>query len=174
MMRHMIRFPARLSCTIALTVTLCFVCSHNQTALARNVEGDSAVAAVGKSAPSGTNRSERELMETEDKWLEAGIRGDAGGAALLLAEDYQGMTPTGAVEDKAQFVADVRAGSLRADSYHQDERYVRIFGETAVSTGRLSLKQRDGFTQTRYTRVYVRRQGRWQLFVMQTTRIARQ
>lgn len=173
MMRHMIRFPARLSCTIALALMLGFICSHNQTARAWNVEGDSA-AAVGKSAPLGTNRSEKELMETEDKWLEAGIRGDAGGAALLLAEDYQGMTPTGSVEDKAQFVSDVRAGSLRADSYHQDERYVRIFGETAVSTGRLSLKRRDGFTQTRYTRVYVRRQGRWQLFVMQTTRIARQ
>jgi ketosteroid isomerase-like protein len=150
---------------------LVFVCSYNQRALAENAEGDGAVA---KSTASGTNRNEKELMETEDKWLEAGIRGDAGAAALLLAEDYQGMTPTGSVEDKAQFVAGIRMGSLRADSYHQDERYVRILGETAVSTGRLSLKQRDGFTQTRYTRVYVRRQGRWQLFVMQTTRIARQ
>jgi hypothetical protein len=147
------------------------VCSYNQTALAENAEGDGAVA---EGAASATNRNEKELMETEDKWLEAGIRGDARVAALLLAEDYQGMTPTGSVEDKAQFVAGIRAGSLRADSYHQDERYVRILGETAVSTGRLSLKQQDGFTQTRYTRVYVRRQGRWQLFVMQTTRIARQ
>jgi hypothetical protein len=171
MMRQTIRFPASLSCTIILTLTFGFICSYNKTALAENAGGNIAAA---ESAPAGANRSEKELMEMEDKWLEAMIRGDAKVAALLLAEDYQGMTPTGAVEDKAQFVSGVRAGDLRADSYHQDERYVRILGETAVSTGRLSLKRQDGFTQTRYTRVYVRRQGRWQLFVMQTTRIARQ
>lgn len=166
--------PARLSCTIALTLILGFVCSSNQTALAENAGSNSGDGASAESTAAGANRSEKELMEMEDKWLEAGIHGDASAAAQLLAGDYQGMTPTGSVEDKSQFVAGVRAGSLRAESYHQDERYVRIFGETAVSTGRLSLKQQDGFTQTRYTRVYVRRQGRWQLFIMQTTRIARQ
>jgi hypothetical protein len=171
MMRQTIRSLFRLNCTIILMLVLVFVCSYHQTAQAENADSNGAVA---ESAPSVANRNEKELMETEDKWLEAGIRGDAGTAALLLAEDYQGMTPTGSVEDKSQFVASVRAGALRADSYHQDERYVRILGETAVSTGRLSLKQQDGFTQTRYTRVYVRRQGHWQLFVMQTTRIVRQ
>jgi ketosteroid isomerase-like protein len=175
MMKQTICFFARLSCTVALVLTLGLVCSYNQTALAENAGGsDGGGTAATESAASNANRSEKELMETEDKWLEAGIRGDARAAEQLLAEDYQGMTPTGSVEDKSQFVASVRMGSLRADSFHQDERYVRIFGETAVSTGRLSLKQQDGFTQTRYTRVYVRRQGRWQLFIMQTTRIARQ
>jgi ketosteroid isomerase-like protein len=169
MMRQTIHLLARLSCAAALVLTINFVCSLNHPALGE---------AVGKSAgpeseAASASRTEKELKETEDKWLEAGIRGDANAAAQLLAEDYQGMTPTGAVEDKAQFVAGVRAGSLQADSFYQDERYVRIFGETAVSTGRLSLKRQDGFIQTRYTRVYVRRQGRWQLFIMQTTRIAR-
>lgn len=171
MMRQTIRSLFRINCTIILMLVLVFVCGYNKTARAENAEGNIAVA-EGEAAVA--NRNERELMETEDKWLEAGIRGDAGTAALLLAEDYQGMTPTGSVEDKSQFVASIRAGALRAESHHQDERYVRILGETAVSTGRLSLKQQDGFIQTRYTRVYVRRQGRWQLFVMQTTRIVRQ
>lgn len=156
---------------IIFMLAFSFVCSYNKTALAEDAGSNIAAA---ESAPAGANRNEKELMETEDKWLEAGIRGDARMAALLLAEDYQGMTPTGSVEDKSQFVSGIRAGSLRAESYHQDERYVRILGETAVSTGRLSLKQQGGFTQIRYTRVYVRRQGQWQLFVMQNTRIARQ
>lgn len=173
MMRLTIRSLARLSCVVALTLMFGFVCSYNQTALAEK-SGGSNNSGGAESDAGSANRSEKELMETEDKWVEAGVRGDGVAAALLLAEDYQGMTPTGSVEDKAQFVAGVRAGSLRADSFYQDERYVRIFGETAVSTGRLSLKHQDGFTQTRYTRVYVRRQGRWQLFIMQTTRIARQ
>jgi hypothetical protein len=162
-----VRFPARTACAVALALLVNLACSPYPTTLAAtNGEGATGETSVARNA-------ERELTETEDRWLEGGIRGDAKVAAQLLAEDYQGMTQSGAVEDKAQFVAEVKAGSLRADSFYQDQRSVRIFGETAVSTGRLSLKDQDGITQTRYTRVYVKRQGRWQLIIMQTTRITR-
>jgi len=167
MTRQTTHLLARTACAVALALILNLSCSPQLTTLAAtNGEG-----ATGERT--GAGRAERELSETEDRWLEANIHGDAKLAAQLLAEDYQGMTQSGAVEDKAQFVADVKAGGLRADSFYQDERSVRIFGETAVSTGRLSLKAQDGITQTRYTRVYVKRQGRWQLIIMQTTRIAR-
>ena len=166
MIRQTIHLLARTACAIAFALILNLACSPQTMLAATNGEG-----ATGETT--GAGRAERELSETEDKWLEANIHGDAKVAAQLLAEDYQGMTQSGAVEDKAQFMADVKAGSLRADSFYQDERSVRIFGETAVSTGRLSLKGQDGIAQTRYTRVYVKRQGHWQLIIMQTTRIAR-
>lgn len=171
MIRQIARFPSltNTSCALALALILNITCSFVPAAFA---ESNGKSTGTERESPV-ISRNEKDLIEIEDKWLEAGIRGDAKTAAQLLAEDYQGMTPSGAVEDKAQFVAAVRAGSLRADSFYQDERYVRIFAETAVSTGRLSLKQQDGITQTRYTRVYVRRQGRWQLIIMQTTRITR-
>lgn len=167
MIRQTMHFLARTACAVALALLVNLACSSYSTLLAAtNGEG-----ATGENT--GAGRAERELTETEDRWLEANIHGDAKVTAQLLAEDYQGMTQSGAVEDKAQFVAEVKAGSLRADSFYQDERSVRIFGETAVSTGRLSLKGQDGITQTRYTRVYLKRQGRWQLIIMQTTRITR-
>lgn len=164
------RFPVRLSCAaFALMLMLNITHTQSLTALASG-SGDGA-STTGETSVAG--RVEKELVEVEDKWLAADIKGDGSAAAQLLAEDYQGMTPSGAVQDKAQFLADVKTGGYRADSFHQDERYVRVFGETVVTTGRLSLKSQDGITQTRYTRVYVKRQGRWQLIIMQATRIAR-
>jgi hypothetical protein len=169
MMRQIVRFLARTACAVTLALLLNLAGTPYLTTLAAtNGEGTHPESEIPVA-----RSVERELTETEDKWLEANIRGDAKVAAGLLAEDYQGMTQSGAVEDKAQFVAGVKDGSLRADSFYQDQRSVRIFGETAVSTGRLSLKAQDGITQTRYTRVYVKRQGRWQLIIMQTTRITR-
>ena len=169
MIRQIVRFLARTTCALALALTLNIFCSLVPTAFAES----NGKTTGPESETSALSRNEKDLIEIEDKWLEAGIRGDAKTAAQLLAEDYQGMTQSGAVQDKAQFVAEVGAGGLRADSFYQDERYVRIFAETAVSTGRLSLKQHGGIAQTRYTRVYVKRQGRWQLIIMQTTRITR-
>lgn len=169
MMRQTVRFLARTTCAAVLALILNLACSaHLATLALTSGEGARAEGEIP-----GAGRAEKELTRIEDGWLEASIHGDAKLAAELLAEDYQGMTQSGAVEDKAQFVAEVKAGSLRADSFYQDERSVRIFGETAVSTGRLSLKGEGGITQTRYTRVYVKRQGRWQLIIMQTTRITR-
>jgi hypothetical protein len=165
------RFLVRLSCAKVALMLLLLSIAHTQslTALGSG-SGDGAGAPVETSL---AGRVETELVEVEDKWLAADIKGDGGVAAQLLAEDYQGMTPSGAVQDKSQFLADVKAGGYRADSFYQDERYVRVFGETVVTTGRLSLKAEDGIKQTRYTRVYVRRQGRWQLIIMQATRITR-
>lgn len=170
MMRQIARFLARTACALILALILNLACSSFLPALA-GTKGAGAGSVEGEATNAG--RTEKELTEIEDRWMEAGIHGDAKLSAQLLAEDYQGMTQNGAVEDKAQFVAGVKAGGLRADSFYQDERYVRLFGETAVSTGRLSLKYQDQIIQTRYTRVYVRRLGRWQLIIMQTTRITR-
>jgi hypothetical protein len=169
MIRQTVHYLVRLNCALALALVLNIICPHGRTAQAAHA-GDGASAT---SETSIAGRVEKELLEVEDKWLEADIHGEDGLAAQLLAEDYQGMTPSGAVQDKAQFVADVKAGGYRADSFYQDERSVRVFGDAVVSTGRLSLKAQNGITQTRYTRVYVKRQGRWQLIIMQATRISR-
>ncbi len=170
MIRQTTRFLARMtSSALALALTLNIACSLVPAVFA----GSNGNSNGPEGETSLVGRNEKDLIEIEDKWLEAGIRGDAKAVAQLLAEDYQGMTQNGAVEDKAQYVADVKAGGLRADSFYQDQRYVRMFAETAFSTGRLSLKYQDHIIQTRYTRVYVKRQGRWQLIIMQMTRITR-
>ncbi|MDQ3010967.1 MAG: nuclear transport factor 2 family protein [Acidobacteriota bacterium] len=49
-----------------------------------------------------------------------------------------------------------------------DEVKVRVYGDTAVITGRVTTEEK---VQSRFTRVWVKQQGRWQLVSAQSTRI---
>lgn len=55
------------------------------------------------------------------------------------------------------------SGSLKYESVKFDEIKVHAYGDTAVVTGRSTIKGKDNGKdisgQTRYTRVYVKRQG---------------
>ena len=61
------------------------------------------------------------------------------------------------------------------DSYKFDEITLRIFGEVAIVTGRLSgqIQESDGThdINQRYMRVYVKRNERWQAVATQVTRV---
>ena len=55
---------------------------------------------------------------------------------------------------------------------------VRVYGDTAVLTGRTTQKGqfngKDISGQTRFTRVYLQQRGKWQAVAFQATRIAEQ
>jgi hypothetical protein len=79
------------------------------------------------------------------------------------------------VRTKAEMVSAYDSGKLKYESVKFDEIKVHPYGETAVVTARSTAKGQDNgkdFSgQYRYTRVYVKRQGRWQLVATQSTRI---
>jgi hypothetical protein len=71
------------------------------------------------------------------------------------------------VRTKAQVIADFTSGSLRFQSITTDEVRWRVYGETAVETGRSTMIGQDRGKavprDNRFTRVWVERQHRWQL-----------
>jgi hypothetical protein len=87
--------------------------------------------------------------------------------AQIGAEDFIGIGPSGTVRTKAQVIADFTSGSLRFQSITTDDVRWRVYGDTAVETGRSTMIGQDlGKTvprDNRFTRVWVKRQGRWQL-----------
>jgi ketosteroid isomerase-like protein len=72
-------------------------------------------------------------------------------------------------------MSDYDSGSLKYESLKFDEIKVHAYGDTAVVTGRSTATGKDNGKefagQFRYTRVYVKRQGRWQIVATQATRI---
>ena len=68
-----------------------------------------------------------------------------------------------------------RAGSVDFDSLVADEINVRVYGDTAIVTYRSTAKGKDQDgaidEQRRWTRVFVRKDGRWQLVHSQGTTI---
>lgn len=122
--------------------------------------------ASGQTVDEGEQQSgsaEQEIIKIEREWVESRSKGDASFSESLLADDYIGITPQGATQTKAGFIAEVKLGSHRGMTADYIDTSVRVFGDVAVSTGRVA--------GVRYTRVYVKRQEKWRLIAAQATPI---
>jgi len=107
------------------------------------------------------------LKQLDQERIQAQIGADAAALDRLYADDFIGIGPSGTVRAKGQVIADFTSGSLRFQSITTDDVQWRVYGDTAVETGRSTLNGQDrGKTvprDNRFTRVWVKRLGRWQL-----------
>ena len=73
--------------------------------------------------------------------------------------------------DKKQQIAALSSGDLKLSEAKSNDVRIRIYGETAVMTGRFTAKAESTgkreMIEERYTAVWVRRDGRWQLVAEQ-------
>ena len=121
-------------------------------------------------------RSEREVLDAERQWREAWLAGDAAALDRIHADDYIAIPNIGSTSNKEQVMADVRRGVFRYSRMEHSEQTVRFHGPTAVVVGRTTNEGRRGDRDVsgafRYTRIYVKRDGRWQAVLSQYTRIS--
>jgi len=122
--------------------------------------------------------AEKELMDVENHWGEATVKGDVQALERLYAEEYLAIDPAGATFTKAQDIANVKSGNFKLATYKLDELKVRLHGEVAVVTGRNTIKAtymgKDISGAYRFTDVFVKRGGRWQALTTQGTLVAPQ
>ena len=68
-----------------------------------------------------------------------------------------------------------QSGSFKYESRHISDLTIRVYGDTAVVTGRSNQKGmengKDYSGDYRFTRVYVRQKGRWLTVALQATAI---
>jgi ketosteroid isomerase-like protein len=126
---------------------------------------------------------EQEVRRLEEQLAKAVVRGDREFFERALAEDFTHTSHTGVFKTKAQWMAESKfsdarekPGSTRYDAFELDELAVRLYGDTAVVSGRSTPKgttaKGEPITgQFRFLRVWVKRQGRWQAVAFQGTRI---
>jgi hypothetical protein len=114
-----------------------------------------------------SSKAEEEIMKIEDQWVQSRATKDPTTSKDLLADDYLGANPTGQAQTKQQFID--AAGTFFAGKAEQTDRKVRIYGDTAVSTGVVTGVV--GADKVRYIRVYVKRNNKWRQVAGQGTRI---
>ncbi len=130
------------------------------------------VAAQAVSNPAAED-SVRALEQARGQAL---LRGDTTAISGMTAVEFNELTRFGTVRGRAANLRDVASGMLRLTSVHFDSLNVRIYGEVAVlqgitdNTGTMGGVPFSG--RIRYTRVFVRRDGRWQAITMQHTPMA--
>jgi ketosteroid isomerase-like protein len=118
---------------------------------------------------------ERELTQLVKDLNAAIVKADIAFLERVLDKDYVHFRPHGNVENRAQYLEDRKNGRVDFDSLVADEIKVRSYGDTAIVTYRSTAKGKDQDgaidEQRRWTRVFVRRDGRWQLVHSQGTTI---
>ena len=111
-------------------------------------------------------KDERELMQLIKELTDAVVKADAAFLERMLHEDYAHHRPGGTVENRVEYLENRKARRVDFESLVADEITVRVFGDTAVLTGRSIAKGKDQHgkmdDQRHWTRVLVRRDGRWQ------------
>ena len=109
----------------------------------------------------------KELTRLEKVWNDAHLSGDAAALEKLWAEDLFVTVPDMPVMNKEESLALSKAGKMKFDIYKTSDIRIKVYGNSAVVTGQLvrirdarSTKFEDDW---RSTKVYVRRDGRWQV-----------
>jgi ketosteroid isomerase-like protein len=115
-------------------------------------------------------------LQAEQQFFAALIRADVKGLDSILGEDFLLIdVMTGSEITKSALLAVVGSGQLKFDAIEQLESRLRMYGETAVVTGRTQMSgrfdERSFTASSRYTHVYVKGQSQWQLVSAQGTQI---
>lgn len=95
----------------------------------------------------------------------------------VLHPDYVHTRPNGVVSDREQFLASVRQDraepNVNYDKLTSTDVTVRVYGDTAVLTGRSGIVSDDAAGtlegETRWTRIFLRQGGAWKLVAFQAT-----
>jgi len=134
------------------------------------------VSARDQKLPSGTPAKIRQdLIHIEHEIGRANLDCDFKYFDRVEAEEFIFTDSSGSVSDKKQDLAGEKSCHKSDATYDVDDAVVQLYGSTAVVTGRVTTaRNKDGKVLTRssrFTDVFVWRDGRWQLVAGHSSRI---
>ena len=123
--------------------------------------------ALGQKQTNQRGSVEQTIRRLDDERIQAQIHADAATLDRIYADDFIGVGPSGTVRTKPQVLSDFTSGELKFQSITTDEVRIRIYGNTALETGRSTMIGEDKGKavprDNRFTRVWVKQHGRWRL-----------
>jgi len=134
-------------------------------------------------AQSTTNKNTRlrgaeaELMQIERDIGDANVRRDKAFFQRIEANEFVFIDSGGGMTTKSEDVAslDKPVGETRLMSYVPTEMVAHVYGKTAVVTGLVTSTyknaDREFVIRSRFTDVFVKRGGRWQLVAGHSSRL---
>jgi ketosteroid isomerase-like protein len=117
-----------------------------------------------------------ELSRLETAWNNAQLQGDADALGRLWADDVIITVPKMPVMTKPEALGFLRSGRMKILRYETSDIRTRVYGDAAVVTGRLqrtrSINGQEVSDDWRFTKVYIRRAGKWQVVAWQASESA--
>jgi hypothetical protein len=108
----------------------------------------------------------QELTRIEQQLAATWKKGDCDGWGAFIAPEWSVTHINGAVIAKTEALAMCRAPSAPIETFEIDDLSVRVYGAAAVVTGRTTVAvggKEPGTVKLRFTDVFIRRAGRWQV-----------
>ena len=113
------------------------------------------------------------LKKLSDNWDKVIVAKDEAAIAGNMAEDFRIIDRRGNIEGKKAFVEGILDPKLTIDPYTVEDFEVRIYGDTALLSGRSHMTgtyEGTPFTSNyRYIDIYVRKGGVWKIVSVQIT-----
>ena len=119
---------------------------------------------------------ESEIRQLHALLIRGYIHNDAALLDRILADEYTFIDADGRFLTKPHIVESFRSGDHHVFSYDMNEETLHVYGSAAVMTYRYVAKEnykgQDERGDYRITRVFAKKDGRWQIVAGQETRIA--
>ncbi len=116
---------------------------------------------------------EDSVRALEQARAQAILHQDTVALSRMVAPDFNEISRLGTVRTRADNIRDIASGRLHLTAIRYDSQTVRVYGDVAILQGiadNVGTFAGMPFTgRIRYTRVFVRRDGRWQAVTMQQT-----
>lgn len=133
------------------------------------------ITGAAQPAPAATLDLLPDLAKAIKEHEQATLRNDIVVLGDLVAEDYMLVNSDSTLQDKQSYLADFSIPGFRLDPYLMEEPVLKIWGNTALTAGRLHLSwTQDGRRQNRLVRiahVWAKDDGHWRLTYTQLTRV---
>ena len=118
--------------------------------------------------------SQAEVHASEDRRYAAMVAADVSALEQVLADDMIYTHSSSSVDTKASLIELIRSGRSVYRRIERPEEKIRIYGQSAVVTGQARIELGGDSPRTlnlRYTNVWVKNPGGWQMVAWQSTRL---
>jgi len=123
---------------------------------------------------------EAELKQLERAWFDALVESDMTTLNQIMAEDFLAMGNDGSFVTKSEMIELISSGKLKLNQIKTDEFKLRVYGSTAVITGRATyIENQQKPRQNSHIEIWVRRPStsgkiRWQAVSYTSTPFGKQ
>jgi ketosteroid isomerase-like protein len=118
---------------------------------------------------------EEQIKKMEKDRAAAVVKADVATLEGLTSDDYVLINANGQVSNKAETMSLIKTGKIKLTANEVSDMNVRVYGDTAVVTGKSTAKGSINGVELKgpvmFTRVYVKKGGKWQSVAFQQTPI---
>ena len=115
---------------------------------------------------------EEEIRGLDKEAGEAFLRGDIATLQHLFSDEYVVTNPFNRVVNKQEVLEALASGRIKHSVYEREIEALRLYADTAVVMGREEVVDGGETKKRRYTEVWLRREGRWQVIARHANQIS--